>query len=429
MENCSNNESILKPENIFKNKNFILAFIGRLISDIGDVIYNLAVGWYILSMTKSAFAMSIFMAVGTVVYMIMGPVGGVIADRVDRKRMIVLMDMVRGIMVAFVAVLMFMHITSIWLFYISASLLSICGAFFVPAANALLPKIVRREQLAKANSVASISGSISNLGGAAGAGLLYALVGIEGIFIINAASFFICGSLMMLIKVENSNLLEKSKLKGAVLTTIFKEMKEGFTYLLSRKSIFIMLCFFVITNFLLVPIFTVCIPYIFNVILKTSVKVYSIAQACMTIGTFTGAVLMASLRQKEKAYGTIRNTMFSAAILILCLSVIFYLYIAGSITAYVFVVCLSVQMLIGGAVFTAIMIPFNVVVQKSIPDEFMGRVSSIVSIMPMLAMPAGMLIGGGVVDMFPMKYIIFILAVFYMITALIFTRIKELKEL
>lgn len=429
MEKCTENKLVKSPESIFKNKNFIFIFIGRMVSDIGDVIYNLAVGWYILSTTKSGLCMSIFMAVGTAVYIVMGPLGGVIADKVNRKKLIVLMDMLRSIMVAFVAVLMFMHITSIWLFYISASLLSICGAFFVPAANAMLPKIVRQDQLAKADSIASVSSSISNLSGVALAGLLYASIGINGIFIINSASFLVCGLFMMAVNVEKSQLPNNESLKGTSLKSVLKEMKEGFLYLISKKSIFIMLCFFIASNFFLAPMFTVYIPYIFNIILKTSIKTYSAAQACITAGTFGGALLMGILHQKEKNYKTLRNTMFIIGILILCMSVTFHLYTIGLITETIFIVILSIQMLIGGAAFTAMNIPFSVIVQKSIPDEFMGRVSSIVSIMPMIAMPVGMLTGGKIADVFPMKYTIAVLGILYTITAVIFTKIKVLKEL
>lgn len=424
-----NNKLLQKSESIFKNKNFLILFIGRMVSDIGDVIYNLAIGWYILSITKSGLAMAIFMAVGTIVYMIMGPVGGVIADRVDRKRLIVWMDMLRGIMVAVVGLFMYVHITSIWLFYISASLLSICGAFFVPASSAIIPKIVREDQLAKANSTASITSSISNLSGVAAAGLLYALIGIDGVFLMNSLSFFICGFLMMFIHMGKSALPEKTILRGSIVKSILKEMKEGFLYLLNKKAIFIMLCFFAVSNFFLVPLLTVYIPYIFNVILKTSIKTYSIVQSCMTAGTICGALIMGILPQKEKSYGILRNTLFGVALILLCMSTIFYLYTVGIITKTLIIILIAAQMFIGTAIFAIINIPINVVVQRSIPDEFMGRVSSIISTLSMAAMPLGMIVGGRTADVIPMKYLIIIIGILYTLMVVIFTRIKVLKEL
>lgn len=423
-----NVDLVEKPKNVLMNKNFLINFIGRMISDVGDELFGVCMGWYILSLTKSGLQMSIYMAVGTIVYMVMGPIGGVIADRFDRKSMIIWMDIIRGIIVTVIGLLMINHIVSIWLFYISASLLSICGAFYVPASNAIIPKIVKRNQLSQANSFISLSGSISALSGIALSGILYAVIGINGVFLLNAASFFICGFMITFIHVEKSD-LNKSTSDKKFLITILRELKEGFLYLWNKKAIFIMLCFFSISNLLIVPMIVVFIPYIFNVILKTNVKIYSAAQLCMTIGTMTGVFLIGIIPQGEKIYKTFRNAIISIASLFLCISLVFYLYTKSTITPNALILMMSAGLFLGGGAAGIINIPVNVVIQKSIPDNFLGRVSSFMSILPMIATPIGMVAGGAAADVIPMKYLVFSTAVLYTIMAVALTKAKSLKEL
>lgn len=422
------NEFAQKPKNIFYNKNFLLLFIGRMVSDMGDAIFNVAVGWYILSITQSGIQMSIYMATGTIVYMIAGPFGGVIADRFNRQHMIIWTDLLRAILLTIVSALLFMNISSILIFYLSASLLSIFGAFFVPASNAIIPKIVRKDQLSKANSTTSLSSSISNLIGVSAAGMLYAIIGIKGISLVNALSFFICAVLMILIKTVKESFPKNNIIDKNFRKHIFIEMKEGFLYLKNIKSIFLLICFFALNNLITIPMFTVYIPYIFNVILKASVSSYAMFQVAMTLGSMGGALLFGILPQQKKFYSTFKIIFFAGSMLFLCASAFFYFYTTGFITKSILIGIFIFLGFFGGIIFTTINIPLNVVVQKSISNEFLGRVSSLVSTISMIAMPIGMIIGGGTADLIPMKYLVFSIGIIYLITAIVFTKIKILRE-
>lgn len=145
----------VNTKSVFKNVNFMYLFIGTFVSQLGDVIYNMAISWYLLSVTKSAIIMSTYMAVGTIIYVIMGPIGGVIADRYNRKILIVMMDICRGFVIALIGILMYFNLYSIWLFYAATVILSICAVIYVPSSNALIPLIVNDENLTKANSLNS----------------------------------------------------------------------------------------------------------------------------------------------------------------------------------------------------------------------------------------------------------------------------------
>ncbi|WP_157055710.1 hypothetical protein [Clostridium sp. DMHC 10] len=114
--------------------------------------------------------------------------------------------------------------------------------------------------------------------------------------------------------------------------------------------------------------------------------------------------------------------------LFLCASAFFYFYTTGFITKSILIGTFIFLGFFGGIIFTTINIPLNVVVQKSISNEFLGRVSSLVSTISMIAMPIGMIIGGGTADLIPMKYLVFSIGIIYLITAIVFTKIKILRE-
>ena len=81
---------------LLKNKNFLLLYFGRLVSNFGNVFYNFAIGWYILSFTESASASGFYIAFGAIVYFILTPFGGVLSDRWDRVKIVYITDFIRG---------------------------------------------------------------------------------------------------------------------------------------------------------------------------------------------------------------------------------------------------------------------------------------------------------------------------------------------
>lgn len=393
-----------KSSSIFKNKNFMFLFTGKLVSQFGDVIYNMAIGWYILATTKSAMAMSIYMAVGTIVYIFMGPLGGVIADRFDRKQLIILMDIIRGVVVAFIGLLMYFHIQSIWLFYIASAILSLCGAIFVPASNALIPNIVENSQLTKANSMGASVQSVSGIVGLIAGGMLYALIGIKSIFILNAVSYGLCAILETFIILNKT---EKSPLEFSAKKHFIKELIETYSFIKTKKGLYIMMWIYTLINFISVPLFAVFLPYIFNQILKTSPIQYSYIGASTAIGFLIGAVILSLMPERDKSNLYIRGSMVGFCALALSIYIGFKGYESGFISANGLVICFVIISLFLGISNSIMNIPIGVLMQRAIPNEMLGKASGLVSTLVMCAIPLGMIAGGIVTDLLPMTVLLF----------------------
>lgn len=394
-----------KTKSIFKNKNFMLLFTGKLVSQLGDVIYNMAIGWYILTITSSAVQMSIYMALGTVVYIIMGPIGGVIADRLDRKQIIIWMDIVRGIAVAATGLLMYFGIQSIYLFYAASIILSICGALFVPASNAMIPIIVDDSQLTKANSLGGSVGSVSNIAGTITGGILYAVLGINVIFILNAASYIICGILEIFI-IMPAAVKTSGEEKETGRKHMLHELAESYSFMRNQKGLFILMWFSTIINFIMVPLIAVFVPYIFNQILKVSTEQYSYVGAASAIGFLIGAGIISILPQKDKINRYIRSSLIGFSALVFG---IYFIMLARSnnliSNTSVVILFVLVYLLIGTAS-SILNIPVGVVIQRLVPNEILGKVSALLNTLIMAAMPLGMLLGGAAADAISMNILL-----------------------
>ncbi|MCX7695969.1 MAG: MFS transporter [Caloramator sp.] len=423
-----NREMELKGEkragSIFLNKSFMLLFFGKLVSQLGDVIYNMAIGWYILTITKSATQMSFYMAFGTIIYVVMSPFGGVIVDRYNRKHLMVWMDIIRGVSVALIGILMFFKIESIWLLYLSSFILSICGAIFVPASNSLVPSIVEDEHLTKANSLTSSVNSLSNIFGIIVGGVLYALLGIKFIFILNAVSYILSGISEMFIEYNNKININKAEEKHFI-----RDLIDTFKFIKNQKPVFIVMIAATLINFIIVPVFAVYLPYIFNQIAKTSALEYSYVGAAESIGFLLGALIISTIPQRDKINGYLKIGMIVYCSLIFMAYLAVNSFINGYIASGVLVVIFIIFALILG-VFSSIMnIPFGVFIQRKIPNELLGRVSAMLNTLSMAAMPLGMLFGGALADLLPMNLLLLFTSIVLSGLTVSLFFIKEIKSI
>ena len=183
------------PERLLLNRNFVLLFSGKLVSLLGDQVYLIALSWYVLSATHSPVAAGILLMSGALPFVLIGPFTGVLADRFDRRAILVTMDAARGILLAAVAAALWLHVIPIWLLFICSFLLGTLGAVFNPASSAILPNIVTADQLAPASAVDQFLWSGCTLVGMMAGGILFNLFGIVAVFLINAGSYFVSGSL------------------------------------------------------------------------------------------------------------------------------------------------------------------------------------------------------------------------------------------
>lgn len=200
-----------KSKSIFLNKNFMLVIIGEFISLFGTTIFVFAVGWHILSVTKSGVQMGIILMLGIIPNILLSPFMGIIADKKNRRNIMILMNIIGGVIILLLALIIYWGVLKIWSFYITVFLISICSSVFGPAASAIIPNLVETEQLPKANAMNQFVSSFCAIIGLVFGGLFYDSLGLILMVILNAASFFIAAFVEMFIQLKVAIVHKKKK--------------------------------------------------------------------------------------------------------------------------------------------------------------------------------------------------------------------------
>jgi len=171
-----------------RNRNYRLLFFGQTVSQLGDWFNTVAVYALILDLTRSATAVAWMMIVQFLPFALVGPMAGVVVDRVNRRTLMIAADVIRGAVV--LGFLLVRRPEQVWIAYAVMAVAVAASAFFEPARTATIPNITTADELLPANALSSAFWSAMLAVGAAAGGLVTAVVGKDAAFVLNSASFF-----------------------------------------------------------------------------------------------------------------------------------------------------------------------------------------------------------------------------------------------
>lgn len=150
-----------------KSRPFASVWAGQTISNLGDMIFFTALAWQVLIMTGSATAMGVVLVAASIPRLIFMLIGGVVADRLPRRMIVLWSDGGRGIIILLIAILGWMHLLQFWHLVIQSFIFGFVDGFFNPAILAITPELVEKDDLASANSLNSLGQTVSQLLGPA----------------------------------------------------------------------------------------------------------------------------------------------------------------------------------------------------------------------------------------------------------------------
>jgi len=176
------------------NRNFRRLWLAQIVSEIGDWFYTLAIYSLLLQLTGRASSVALALVLQVLPQTLIGPAAGVINDRVSRKRVMIIADVVR--MVVVFAMLLVRSRSTVWLVYPLLLLETLMAAFFEPARTSVIPNITDREDVLVANTLSSVTWSVNLLIGASVGGVVAALFGRNAVFLLNALSFLLSALLI-----------------------------------------------------------------------------------------------------------------------------------------------------------------------------------------------------------------------------------------
>jgi len=216
------------------NRNFRLLYIGQTISQLGDWFNAVAVFALLVDLTGSATAVAWMMIVQFLPVALVGPLAGVVVDRVDRRRLMIATDLMRGCLIF--ALLLVHRADQVWIAYVVMAVIVGAQAFFEPARTATIPNVTSPEELLPANALSSATWSAMLALGASIGGIITAIAGRNVAFVVNALSFF--ASAFFIAQTHyDSTPAPMPKLKGMLALTGISDLVEGARYVRQRSHV------------------------------------------------------------------------------------------------------------------------------------------------------------------------------------------------
>ncbi|MCX7680907.1 MAG: MFS transporter [Anaerolineae bacterium] len=351
---------------LFRNRSFSLLWAGQLLSQIGDQCLLVAVITLLSRLSSSPIAMLIPAISIALPQIAFGLVGGVMADRWNRKRTMICSDLLRGGIV--LAILLVRRSSDLWILYLAAAGLALVGVFFYPARNAAIPTIVAPELLISANSFIQGSYIIAMILGPAVAGVMVELWA-PGVIIFDSLTFFISALVIAIIYIP-------SPPAGAVTATaghsVWEDLKAGLRFILQSRAMRRVLLIAAIATLGIGAIVLLAIPHLKEQ-LEASGLEYGIAMSMLGVGSVWGGLMVNRLSRRLST-----NTIVGGMLALAGVAIIAFAFAPNYIVVLVSITITGMCVVIArGALDT--------IAQALSPDEMRGRVLAAVNLIVVTA--------------------------------------------
>ncbi|MDP2872090.1 MAG: MFS transporter [Bacillota bacterium] len=377
---------------VLRHRNFALLWMGQTVSWFGDSLYFVSLLWLVQELTGSRALMGVVAACRTIPALF-GLFAGVLVDRMDRRRIMMVADTVRACIVLSVPLLMAAGLLETWHIPVVAFLLAAAGVPFNPSQQAVLPGIVEREDLAQANSLLTISQQFANVIGYAVAGLLIAAIGVGPMFSIDAITFLVSVAAIWAMRlapaVSNPALAQATSggQQGGPAgrrpggRQWWGQLQEGLHFIKSQRAMMTVIPLVMLLNFLVAP-FAVLLPAWVSDILRAGPGVFGLLQTAITAGMIAGSLVVglaaARARRSTLALGALGGFGLGALLFSLSRTVALTVAIMAAM----------------GCANTVANIMFVTWAQTIVPKQMMGRVFGALGTMSQAVSPLGQTLAG-----------------------------------
>jgi MFS family permease len=361
-----------------KHRNFQLFFSGQMISLVGTWMDNIAEAWLVYRLTGSSLLLGTVAFAGQIPIFLLGPIGGLVADRFDRRSIIVVTQVSSMILASILSFLTLTRRVTVWEVIVLASLMGVVNAFDVPARQSFLVEMVGREDLMNAIALNSSMFNSARVIGPSVAGILVASIGEGWCFFANAVSYIavIAGLLMM--RVPRSVIENRD-------ASPLEHILEGFRFVRNAAPIRALLLLTGAISIVALP-YSVLMPIFAARVLHGNARTLGVLMGATGVGALLGALALAS---RTKLQGLARLVAIS------CASFGTSLILFSFSRHYQ----LSVLLLVPVGFFVMVqMAATNTLIQAMVPDRLRGRTMAVYSMMFLGMAPIGALLSGMVAD-------------------------------
>jgi len=362
------------------SKSFGALAVGSFVSLIGTTVFDLVLAWWVVSKTGSAVVTGYLLAASLAPIAFIGPIGGVLSDRWNKKSILIATDVVSGAVAMGVAVLVHHGVVNVPLMVAASLVLGTCSALYRPAARSIVPRLVEERHLVRANSISTnLTETTKAVGPTLGAALVVMpAVGITGAIAINGLSFWVSAAAAALIAYRHAD-------TGKDLTSVGHDLRDGFSYIGKHVLIRNMVVLCGAVNFFLVA-FNILLPVYLTRVLHSSSSTYGYALTAEAVGGIAVSVILLLWRDVV-ATNRVLVILLAAGGAALALMP-FAPGKPGLLT-----LCAAQGLFVGG--FNTL---FFAHIQKEVRQEYLGRVFSVVYMVAIGVMPLAYVLWGYIGD-------------------------------
>ena len=400
--------------------NFPLLLVGQLVSQFGDSIFHIGLLWLSLELTGSKSGSSIIVAAGYLPAIVLSLFAGVVVDRVDRRKLMIVCASLQALAVASVPLLDHLDLLNGLALALITFGLSTGAAFFNPARDALIPSLVPRQRLNRANSLVQVSAQIAFLAGPAAAGFLLMVVGTIGLFTIDAGTFFVSSATILLIRLPRttsphlqagpSPLPQIPSATGGTLSDVLEGLRNAWQDTRLRGLLFIT----AFDNLIIMGPAIFGVPVYVREVLLLGAAEYSLLTAVFFAGMIVSSLVI-GIRGRLWPRGKL---IVTGMILDGATFIPFFFIRSFSIAC--------VAMFIHGLTVPLITVPRATLIHHIVPDERRGRIFALVNLAVVGFTALSMIITGFVSDYVGMHEIYLTIGILGAFCGIIGARFKGL---
>ena len=400
-----------------RHRNFLLFWSGAFLSNTGTWMQAVAQGWLVLQLSNSPFWLGFDGFMGTAPGLLLTLAGGVFADLMDRRKLLIYTQIVAGFAALTLGILVVTHVVQVWMILGMSFLTGCCLAIAGPSYMALVFDLVNRKDLANAVALNSTQFQLARVLGPVFAGVGFKVFGVAGCFFANAVSFVFVVVGLKMVRFNRPEKVEGAPVRSMKDRSAFMhDLIEGFRYVGKRPRVSILLVISAVTSLFGAPYISMT-PVFARDVFHLGATGLALLMGTAGAGALFGALFLAYLGDFRHKGWFVLGGDFAFAVCLICFS------LSTNV-----VVSLVFLFLLGFGIVCSVAVS-NTLLQKLVTDEMRGRVMSMFMLSFIGAMPIGNLIAGAASHRFGVQHTLaaggLIIAVFVVVVAATNSKLRE----
>ncbi|HET7405089.1 MAG TPA: MFS transporter [Candidatus Bathyarchaeia archaeon] len=370
---------------VLSNRSFSLLWVGQVVSQSGDFIFDVVALWLVLQLTGDIFKVGLTTAIIFLPPVLVGPIAGVYVDRYNRRDILLLSNILQAAIVASIALLYYVGALSFILLLVLLFILNTGAQFVRPTVSATIPSIVSKDDLAAANGLFSITQSLNQIAGFGVGGLLILFLGVDIPIFYDSLTFVFAAVTVSLIARSVLAVPEapQASLGGVGPVSFREKFLEGLRFIRTSRFLLELIALAIVLNFLAGGVQALLAPYS-KITVNGNAGTYGTMLAALSLGTVIGSIAVGKIEARKYVGKLLFVGLLGAGGAVAGMGL-------TTVALYAFGL-----MFVVGLTLAFVNLPLQVLVQAKVPGQMLGRVFTSLGALVTIATPVAAVTTGSV---------------------------------